>query len=308
MLQSNLPNRTPGGTLRPAKKVSLAASLLMLPFALLLTNCGQHATSPAPEPQPARMFVKTILDPVGTLGKGSEISYSKVIVSGYSSVGDTLHDTITASTVPALNPASSSPQALVTSYVVPTVRSWKMIVRVYDSRDSVTHADSATTPVLLPGDFLTVNMSLSSLFTQYEAKFADIPDSVSFDTVSTGIPIKQALHLSRLTMEVDERFVVDSTSSPAPYFTPLDTAVLSYDYVRVGSRNIRLSAYGVLGDGVTPELLYQGAATISVGTGVDQTVVITLGWKGPLQGGGSLTVTIGRIGKVIVIGQLPGGN
>ena len=280
--------------------------LLAVPMGLILMNCQDHGNSPVSDTRNAQVTFKTVLDPVGSLGKtgllekSSTISLSRLVLTSISNVGDTNIAEITTAT--GLNPSSSSPQTLVLSGTLPVFRSWKTIARVYDTKDSLIHADSSTGPILNPGDIVNVNMNLSSLYTQYEAKFANIPDSIS---ATAGVTVKQVLRLTRLTLSVDGVVVTDSTSGPGPYFMHGDTAVLAYDYVKVGGHTITLSAFGLLGSATTPTLLFQGSSVISVGAGSDNTVVILLRWLGPTEGGGSLTVTFGKVGKVTVIGQLP---
>jgi len=109
-------------------------------------------------------------------------------------------------------------------------------------------------------------------------------------------------------LTIDNVVKVDSTASPGPYFTPLATASLSYDYVKTGSHVIRLTAYGPLYSWDVANPLFSGTTTINVGAGVDSTVPLTLLWVGPTTGTGHINATIGKIGKVTVNGLLPGTN
>lgn len=53
--------------------------------------------------------------------------------------------------------------------------------------------------------------------------------------------------------------------------------------------------------------LYSGSSTFSVSAGNDDTRAVALGWVGPTTGTGKLTVTLGKVGEVIVNGSVPGG-
>jgi hypothetical protein len=295
MSHSNHPNSAARGF----GKYGKILPLLLIPVSLTLLNCGDNVSPP--RDTPARMTIRTVLDPVQVLGKNSEIRLEKLVIISTSSVGDTAYDTVTSATEPALNPSTTEPQTIIGSRDVPSLRSWKIVARAYDANDSVTHADSATTPILNPGDQLSVNMNLSSSYVQYEAKFSDIPDSIASSTAGTS---KQVLRLTRLTLMVDGATVVDSTATPN--FPAHDTSTLAYDYVKVGSRQITLSAYGLLGSATSPTLLFRGSTVISVGTGTDHKVIIPLAWYGPTTGTGTVNVTLSRIGKVIVVGEFPG--
>jgi hypothetical protein len=292
----------------PKRSSPWIALLLAVPLGLVFMNCKDKGTDSGAEVQTAQVRFKTILDPVnslekiGVLQKASTISLSRLVLTSISSVGDTFVNEINSGTVPALNPTSSALQTLVLTGTLPVFRSWKTIARVYDSKDSLTHADSTTGPYLNPGDIVDVNMNLSSIYTQYEAKFANIPDSIA---ATAGVTVKQVLRLDRLTIAVDGVIVTDSTSSPAPHFAPHDTATLAYDYVKVGGHTITLAAYGHLGPEAVSTILFQGSTVISVGSGTDNTVIMQLHWVGPTEGGGTLTVSFGKIGKVTVIGNLP---
>src|SRR6185295_14140280 len=117
---------------------------------------------------------------------------------------------------------------------------------------------------------------------------------------------KQVLHLNHLVLKVDGVIKVDSFATPGPYFTPLATSILSYDYVTVGSHVIQLLAYGPMYAWNVSNPLFSGSTTINVATGVDNTTPLTLAWVGPTTGTGSLSAAIGKVGKVTVTGTLPG--
>ena len=253
--------------------------------------------------QTTALHIRIGVDPVRVLAKTNTISLSKMIVVLTSNTSDTIRDTITSSTTPSLSATSTSAQTITKDYTLKPLRTWKLVATTKDLNDSVIHIDSATTPVLYAADTANVSLSLSSRFTMYDARFLTIPDSINSAVVGTS---KQVLHLNRLVLKVDGVTKVDSTVAPGPYFTALATAVLSYDYVTVGSHSIQLLAYGPMYSWNTANPLFSGTQTINVGAGLDSTVAMTLAWVGPTTGTGHLSAVIGKVGKVTVNSTLPG--
>jgi len=194
-------------------------------------------------------------------------------------------------------------QTIDSVYSLKGLRAWKVVVTVRDTKDSVVHKDSASTPVLRIGDAATVTLGLSSRFAMYDAKFVTIPDSIS----SVSGNIKQVLRINRLVLKVDGVIVKDSTSSPKPYFDSLTTHTLSYDYVStLSGHTVEMSAYGPMGSWNTANPLFTGSRSVTPTAGLNDTVAVTLNWVGPTTGGGSITATLGRVGKVSITGKLPG--
>ncbi len=271
----------------------------------LLVGCAGHSNcvEPGGPPSKTSLRIRVGMDPVGVLAKTSTISLSKLILVFTSSAGDTLRDTVTSTTTPSLNVTATSAQTVTKEYALKPLRSWKLVAVTRDLQDSVIHQDSATTPVLYAADTTVITLGLSSRFTMYNARFLTLPDSISSPVPGTS---KQVLHLNRLVLKVDGVTKVDSTANPGPYFTPSASAVLSYDYVTVGSHSIQLLAYGPMYTWNVVNPLFSGMQTINVGAGNDSTVAMTLNWVGPTTGTGHLSATIGKVGKVIVNGTLPG--
>jgi hypothetical protein len=237
------------------------------------------------------------------LAKGAVISLNKVVIAFASSALDTLRDTLTGSTSPSLSAVSTSQQVLQKYYSLSVSRSWKAVVTVLDSRDSVTHRDSATTGVLAAADTAHVNLTLASKFVMYRARFLTIPDSIGSSAPGTS---RQKLRLNRLVFKVDGVTVRDSSSSPA-YFTAGGTHVLDYDYVSPGSHTIVMQAFGPMGSWDVSNPLYSGSKSVNIAAGAnDSTVTLTLNWVGPTTGGDTLAVTIGRMSTLTADGTLPG--
>lgn len=281
------------------------ATTALLALALNLVGCMESGTSPSTTSNaaPAALHIRVGVDPVNTLAKTTTISLNKLIVVLTSSTQDTIRDTITSSTTPALSATSTVAQTILKNYTLKPLRTWKVIATTKDLKDSVIHKDSATTPALNAADTANVTLTLSSHFSMYDAKFLTIPDSISSSVSGTT---KQVLHLNRLVLIVDGVTKVDSTVSPGPYFAALATAVLSYDYVTVGSHTIQMLAYGPMFSWNTASPLYSGSVVINSTAGVDATQPLTLSWVGPTTGTGHLSATIGKVGKVTVNGTLPG--
>ena len=266
----------------------------------------ESANSPSLSTQaanPAAMHIRVGVDSVHNLAKTTTISLNKLIIVLTSSTQDTLRDTITTSTTPALSATSTTAQTITKNYTLKPLRTWKVIATTKDLKDSVIHRDSATTPALTAADTANVTLTLSSKFSMYDAKFLTIPNSISSSVSGTT---KQVLHLNRLVLVVDGVTKVDSTVSPGPYFTALATAILSYDYVTVGSHTIQLLAYGPMYSWNTANPLYSGSVVINSTAGNDATQALTLAWVGPTTGTGHIAATIGKVGKVTVNGTLPG--
>jgi len=268
----------------------------------MFTDCDRENCSSRYHDSQVQMKIEVDIDPVIVLPKASAISLSRLIFVLNSSEKDTIRDTLTSSTTPSLNVTSTVPQELERLFILNPLRSWKVVATVKDAKDSVIHKDSATTEVLYAGDKVQVNLSLSSRYTEYVATL-NSPDSISSATPGT---VKQVLHLNRLILSVDGVIKVDSFATPSPYFTPLGTVILPYDYLTAGSHTIKLSAYGPMGSWDVSNPLFSGATTINVGAGADSATPFILYWVGPTSGTGSISVTIGKIGKVIVNTTIPG--
>jgi hypothetical protein len=200
-----------------------------------------------------------------------------------------------------LSAVSTSQQVLEKFYNLSISRTWKAVVTVRDSRDSVTHRDSATTGVLAAADTADINVNLVSKFVMYQAKFLTIPDSIGSSAPGTA---KQKLQLNRFLFKIDGVTVRDSSVAPG-FFAAGGTYTLYYDYVTPGSHTIQLQAFGPMNSWEETNPLYSGSTTVDLAAGIDSTVALTLNWVGPTTGGGSLAVTIGKMGTLTANGTLP---
>lgn len=289
------------------KLSAITKTLTLAIGTLLFSACGSHHSTAPVEDKPAVVKFHTVLVPVGqiALAKTSTITLTKLILVFSSSVNDTVRDTLTTSTPVAISATSTTAQTINKNYSLAPLRDWKLVAKTLDSKDSVIHKDSTAAVRLNPADTAVMNLTLNSKYTMYEAKFLNIPDSISS---SVGGTTKDALNLKRFVLKVDGITVVDSTKASG-YFTPLTNHTLSFDYVTVGSHTIALYAYTDVGglhywDASLP--LYSGSTVINVTAGSDLTQPLTLTWVGPLNGTGKLSVTIGKVGKVTVNGSLTG--
>lgn len=285
-----------------------------LAAAVFLAGCLQDngLTAPSVDPAPQQqteavsMRIRMRVGAVNALSKGQTISLSKMIVimTSNGSPADTVRDTLkTSGTTPTIAANSTTQQNISKNYLLKGLRSWKIKVSIRDSKDSLIHVDSATTPLLRLADTAVVNLGLNSRFAMYDARFLNLPDSIS----STSGNLKQQLRINRLVLKIDGVIVKDSTSSPKAYFDSLKTSTISYDYVStLSSHTVEMSAYGPMGSWNTANPLYTGTRTITSTAGVNDSLGVTLNWVGPTTGGGSITATLSRVGKVTITGKLPG--
>jgi hypothetical protein len=283
----------------PKRFLGMAVLAVTLPMG----GCFDTGTNnPAYPEKTATVNMRLGLDPVATvLSKSSVISLDRLIIVFTSSAGDTIRDTITSSTTPSLNTVSTAQQTVAKFYNLATVRTWKAVVTVVDSRDSITHRDSSVSNVVLVSDTTVISVNLSSRYVMYQAKFLTIPDSIGSPSSGT---VKQKLYLDRFVFRIDGITVQDSTVAPS-YFTPGNTYTLYYDYVTPGSHTVELRAYGKLNLADTSSLLYSGSLGVNLAPGADSTIAFPLNWVGPTSGGGSLSVTIGKIGSFTASSTLP---
>jgi photosystem II stability/assembly factor-like uncharacterized protein len=255
------------------------------------------------EPEDAVVGLRMDVSSVKSLlAKSSVISLNRVVIVFTSSANDTIRDTLTASTTPALSATATASQTLEKFYSLKTSRAWKAVVSVRDFRDSLTHRDSATTGTLRFGDTANISLTLTPRFVMYRARFLDIPDSVGSATPGS---IKQKLQLNRLVFKIDGVTVRDSSASPG-YFAA-GTHALDYDYVTSGSHTIQMLAYGPMGTWDVTNPLYSGSKTVNISAGGnDTTVTPAVGWQGPTTGVQGVTVTLGRGGVVSGANAFPG--
>ena len=104
-----------------------------------------------------------------------------------------------ASQVPGMSTTATAQQTVNKNYSLKALRTWKIVATVRDTKDSVIHRDSATTPTLYAADTAAVSLNLTSRYAMYEAKFLTIPDSIN----SASGTVKQKLNLNRLVLKID---------------------------------------------------------------------------------------------------------
>lgn len=298
------------------RSINRAAIAAALTAGMAFFGCAKSnsLTNSSPGDSPVVMNLKVGIGKVGilakpagmqggALSKTSSISLAKLIFELTSNTGDTLRDTLTTSSSPvSINAVSTSPQTIVKDYSgLKPLRSWKLVATTRDVNDSIIQKDSVVSPILYAGDTVDISLNLNSRYSMYDAKFLAIPDSISSSVPGT---VKQELIINRLVFKIDGVAQADSTQGGG--FTPLDTAILSYDYVTVGSHNVTLEAWGRINPLHADSLLFTGTQNINAGTGLDSGVAFNLGWVGPTTGTGHISATIGKVGKITVNGALPG--
>jgi hypothetical protein len=271
----------------------------MAPIALL--HCGASPTTasdPGANP-PAQETAGTVkatllLGKVGVLSKTSTINLQKLILQAVSSATppDTVNDTASVT--------GNSAVTVLRTLTLKPLRNWTVNAWTKDAKDSVIHSGSTASFFVKPADTAAVSLNLTSRFTMYQANFNTLPDSIASTVSGTG---KDKLNLYRVVLKVDGVIRGDSTLASG-YFTAGANVSLYFDYITPGSHTVTLEAYGVLH--TYSGILYSGSSTLSVAAGNDSTQSVTLGWVGPTTGTGKLTVILGKVGKVIVNGTVPG--
>jgi hypothetical protein len=264
----------------------------------LLVNCGKNPTSVSakgPEAEiNATVRSTVVLGKVGALGKSSAINLTKLVLTAVSSStpADTVRDTSAVS--------GNSQVTVLRALTLAPLRNWVVTAKSLDAKDSVIHSGSSASFFVKPADTADVTLNLASRFAMYEARFNSLPDSISSSVSGTG---KDKLNLNRVVLLVDGVIKADSVLASG-YFSPNQNVNVFWDYITPGNHTVTLEAYGAL-HAFTGKL-YSGSANFTVTAGADDTRSVTLNWVGPTTGTGKLTVTLGKVGKVIVNGALPG--
>jgi hypothetical protein len=277
-------------------KSKLSTLFIALIAPAFFLNCGKNPTSaaaPGPEVN-ATVQSTVVLGKVGVLSKASTINLSKLILTAVSTATppDTVHDT---------SIVSGNAQVVVTrNLTLVPLRNWVVSAKSLDAKDSVVHSGSSASFFVKPADTAAVTLNLTSRFAMYEARFNSLPDSISSSASNTG---KDKLNVNRVVLLVDGVIKADSVLASG-YFSANQSVNVFWDYITPGSHTVTLEAYGVLH--TFSGKLYSGASTFTVTAGSDDTRSVTLNWVGPTTGTGKLTVTLGKVGKVIVNGALPG--
>jgi hypothetical protein len=279
---------------------SIVKAFIVLAAPLLLAHCGQSPTTASASAGPAADesaggHVKStiILGKVGVLGKSSAISLSKLVLLAVSDAApaDSVTDTSSVN--------GSNEVTVLRNLTLKPLRNWVISAKTLDLKDSVIHSGSTVSFFVRPSDTTAVSLNLSSRFAMYQANFNTLPDSVSSAT-GTG---KDKLNLNRVVLRIDGVIRADSALASG-YFSGGQNISVFYDYIAPGAHTVSLEAYGVMH--TYAGVLYSGASTFSVTAGNDDTRSVTLNWVGPVTGTGSITVTLGKVGTIIVNGTMPG--
>lgn len=279
-------------------KHSTIKTLIALIAPVFFANCGQNPTSVADQANAdgpdAVVKSSVVLGKVGALSKGATINLQKLILTAVSGAtpADTVRDTSTVS--------GNSEVTVTRTLTLKPLRNWTISAQTRDAKDSIIHSGTSSSFFVKPSDTAAVTLNLTSRFTMYQANFNSLPDSIASTTSGTG---KDKLNLNRLVLKVDGVIKSDSVLASG-FFSANQNVTVNFDYITVGTHTVTLEAYGALH--TFSGLLYTGVSSVTVAAGVDDTKSVTLGWVGPTTGSGKLTVTIGKVGKVIVNGSVPG--
>jgi hypothetical protein len=281
-------------------KLRKVAALMVAAFALAFyAGCSESETTSPASGKSAVLGVRIALPHNGavSLKKSSVISLNKLVLVLTSNVGDTIRDTITSGTIPALNSSVLADQTVGKYYSLKPLRTWKLVARTKDAKDSLIHLDSVTvSSPIKAGDTTLISLSMSAKFVMYQAKFI-LPDSIG--SSDTSLHAKQKINFDRLVLQVDGVNVRDSSQTYFAY-SPA-TPTLTYDYVPVGARTIKMLAYGNLGSGPS-QLLYKDSTVINPSS--DSTINRNMVYVGP-NGNiavGHASVTIGKVNTVTLNG------
>jgi hypothetical protein len=282
-------------------KQTITKTFIALVAPAFLLACGANPNIASVDKDPvvdeANGAVKStiILGKVGALSKSSAINLSKLVLEAVSSAtpADTVRDTASVSGNDAVT--------VLRTLTLKPLRNWVVSAKSLDAKDSIIHQGSSASFFVKPADTSAVSINLTSRFAMYQANFNTLPDSISSATSGTG---KDKLNLNRLVLMVEGVIKSDSVLA-STFFAGGANVSLYFDYITPGSHTVTLEAYGALH--TYSGILYSGSSTFSVAAGNDDTRAVTLNWVGPTTGTGKLTVTLGKVGKVIVNGALPGG-
>ena len=282
-------------------KPKLLKTLVAVMAPLCLLHCGSSPNVAAADPDgkvpsesEGAVKATLLLGKVGVLSKSSAIDLRKLILTAVSSATppDTVSDTASVS--------GNGAVTVLRTLTLKPLRNWTVSAKTVDAKDSVIHSGSSSPFFVKPADTAAVSLNLASRFAMYQANFNTLPDSIASTASGTG---KDKLNLNRVVLKVDGVVRADSVLASG-YFSGGANVSLYFDYIAPGSHTVTLEAYGALH--AYAGILYSGSSTFSVAAGNDDTRAVTLNWVGPTTGTGKLTVTLGKVGKVIVNGSVPG--
>lgn len=233
------------------------------------------------------------LGPVGALSKSSAITMRKLILTAFSTAvpADTVRDTSALE-----GTASVTVKRLLK--LKPKL-TWALQAKTLDQRDSIIHLGLSNPFTVKPADTAEISLTMASRFAVYQALFGNLPYSVGAEGGGTDrIPI----NLNRVTLKIDG--VIKGDSLAREWFLPGQDVALNCDYVAAGPHTVTLEAYGMVG--TFQGLLFSGSGNLTTNAGEDGSKPITLVWVGPTTGAARVTVILGRIGKITVVGGFSG--
>jgi hypothetical protein len=282
---------------RIAMPKSIACRLLLpaLCLAAFVHCAGPTGEAPAPGAEQQKLnspaVITLSLGKVGVLSKASAIDLRKLVLTAVSggTPADTVHDTS----------ALSGNEAMTLKRVVKLkpLLSWTLRAKTLDQRDSVIHLGETRPFTAQPADTARVSLSLASRFVMYQAMFGNLPDSLSADQAGAA---KVAIDLNRLVLKVDGEVRADTTLPAGQYFLGGQNVALAFDYVTPGAHTVALEAYGAMEK--WSGLMFSGSSTFTSAAGQDGSQPVTLKWVGPGTGAATLTLILGHVGKVTVMG------
>lgn len=267
-------------------------------ISFFIIGCGSnHSTGPSTsEPKDAILSMDIGLNRVAALAKTSAINLRIVKFTLSSSLGDTIHDSVSA---------SGSEQVVISKeFRIKSLRSWSISARSYDTNDSLIHSGKSGSVYIRAADTVKMQLSMGSRFSMYQANFLSIPDSVALSQGQGNSHSKHKIVISRLVLKIGGKIRVDSVGS----FNPGQLVSLNFDYIPAGTQTVVMEAYGNMpgnGNGLGFQgLLFSGSVVFSNIAGTDETKSIALDWKGPGNQMNGSFVTLGRVGKNKVNGTM----
>jgi hypothetical protein len=312
-------------------------------LAALFTGCLLQRET-LKDHDPARVTLDLEIEASPLLAKVAEAQLARLTVLFVSSRGDTLRDTITdagskrSARLMFLQGSTTKAQVLSPQYDLAPNRAWKVLVKLYDTRDSVRHLDSMKIQGLVPFEKRGVALCLHARYSIYSAHFF-LPSVIRLNGEDG---LERKIFFTRLRLLDGDNVRCDTNtyeasgagfiraegnalfgSEEAVFFQPgafgeTSSIPLADEYASAGVRTIKLSAYGYLeGDtvGVTEErLLFQGSHNVNAAQALEQKA-LALDWQ-PLEDSEAmdpyadqpvkLNVTIGRVGKIVVNVRMSG--
>lgn len=252
----------------------------LLVSSFLFSGCfSDKVISPAGGGAEGAASIVVDVGKVGSLSKASaRIDLAKLRIT-LSAFGE-------ADVVDTFQLTGSNPVAFAKTYGgLAADKRWTLTARTTDARDSTIHWGVTTFQVEYRKTSM-VRLDLASRFSWVTAHFHPIRDSVN-----------------KVLLQIDN--VVRAQASFPTQAKVGDTVTLSFDYLEVGRRNIKMQAHGSWNG--TQMLLYAADTNLTVVPGQDAKHWIELKWVGPRltpTGAASITVALGTAGNVVLNGHL----